>query len=411
MTRLRARWLFPGDRPPVPHALLTIEQGRIVSVEAGLPASANGRDEIDLGPVAIVPGLINSHTHLEFSDLTAPVEPRAHFADWIDAVIRCRRENQHEPSAAIQQGVDESRESGTVAVAEIATSDWIFQHPPLACAPRLFLFREILGLSPDRVSAQLDAAESFLNQAAAHGISDVGLSPHAPYSLHPRLFHSLIELAIRHDVPVAMHLAESPAELELLRSGTGPLVDLFIRMGIWQPEVLPLRSRPLDYLRELARAPRGLVVHGNLLDEEELRYLASTPQLSVVYCPRTHQAMQRTPHPWRRMLDMGINVTLGTDSRASNPDLSLWNELRLLHSLSPDLPASGLLKLATVNAACALGWNGLGRLAPGFSAEFCVIPLSAEGVESPEEHLFESSPQRSFLPGVIAGERMGEGRP
>lgn len=398
MIRLRARWLFPGDSPPLPHVVVEVEQGRIVFISADQSSTCQNADEIDLGQAALIPGLINAHTHLEFSDLAAPVEPRDRFADWIQAIIQSRREGHRDTLAAIQQGLAESRECGVAGLAEIATSDWILRTPVEDRSLRVFTFREILGLHPGRVDSQLDVAKTFLAQAAACGQTDVGLSPHAPYSLHPRLFRGLIELAITHDVPVAMHLAESPAEMELLHRGTGPLVDLFTRMGIWPPEGHSGNLRPLDFLKELARAPRGLVVHGNFLNEEEMRFVASSPQLSVVYCPRTHQAMQSTPHPWQRLLELGVNVTLGTDSRASNPDLNLWDELRWLQTQAPEPAASSLLKLATANAAQALGWDDLGRLAPGFSAQFGVVPLTEISVQTPEKLLFEPSiPQRLSL--------------
>ena len=383
MIRLRPRWLFPGDSPPVPHAVISLDGDRIDSIttDPSIPA-------IDLGNVALVPGLLNAHTHLEFSNLPLPLEPRRHFADWIQTVIEHRRSRPPEVVPAITQGLQESQSCSVVALAETATSNWIMEAQP-AESPRILAFREILGLRPEGVAQQLEIAQSFLDQTEQLRPHKPGISPHAPYSLHPELFHGLCDLAQARQVPLSMHLAESPAELELLQQGTGPLVDLFTRMGIWQPGMIPTGTRPLSYLKSLARAPRVLVVHGNLLDDEEIRFIASQPHFYVVYCPRTHQGMQSFRHPWQEMLRRGINVVLGTDSRASNPDLSIWNELRFLQKQAPDLPASRLLKLATSRAAQALGWNDLGRLAAGCHARMGLVPLSAQGLKDPEKFLFE----------------------
>jgi len=394
--RFRCAWLFPGDGIPVPNAVVEVNENRIHSItnESEHPS----RNIVDLGRVALIPGLINAHTHLEFSDLRAPVEPREHFADWIAGVIRQRRERTASPTEAIQQGLEESRRAGVKGIAEIATSELLLNVPPEKEGPRLLVFREILGLQPERIDSQLAVAKSFLDQSRARftGMDaqrfSFGLSPHAPYSLHPRLFRGLIDLAVKYQVPVAMHLAESRAEMELLDSGTGPLVDLFRKMEIWPEGVLKEGLTPLDYLKELSRAPRGIVVHGNYLSDAEIRFLAACPHLSLAYCPRTHSAMQpAAPHPWRRLLDQGVNVILGTDSRASNPDLSLWRELQLLSRSATDLPASTLLSLATSRSARACGWNDCGQLTPGFQADFCIVPLSDAGNSDPERFLFETS--------------------
>ncbi|WP_437228109.1 amidohydrolase family protein [Planctomicrobium sp. SH661] len=396
MIRLRARWLFPGDGPPLRDAVITLAGEHIAAVEENSAASAT-----DLGDVAIIPGLINAHTHLEFSHLQSPIEPRNHFANWIRGVISNRRGQAADPLLAIHQGLRESVELGVTGLAETATSDWLFDQSHREVVPRMLVFREILGLRPEGVAAQLEVAEMFLRRAEQHRFNDVGLSPHAPYSLHPQLFRGLCELAATRKVPLSMHLAESPAEIELLKSGTGPLVELFTQMGLWQPGMIPPGSRPLDYLKELARAPRALVVHGNLLDEEEIAFIASHPQMSVVYCPRTHRAMQSEVHPWRKMIASGINVTLGTDSRASNPDLSIWEELRWLQSQAPDLPASQILALSTKNAAQALGWREHGTLTPGQKANLCIIPLTKNGIGRPEEHLFEGSCTKVRIDGQL----------
>src|SRR5690606_12357758 len=95
--------------------------------------------------------------------------------------------------------------------------------------------------------------------------------------------------AAARNLPVAMHIAESPDELELLRAARGPFRDLLEELGAWRDAMHPPGRRPLDYLHRLSAAPRGLVIHGNYLDAEETDYLAAhADQMAVVYCPRTH---------------------------------------------------------------------------------------------------------------------------
>lgn len=384
MKRYRTRWLYTGTGPPIPHATIEISGACIDRV------TSESLEAIDLGDVAILPGLINAHTHLEFSTMTQPLPPLNDFANWIQAVVNWRRSHGDHTSTAIQSGIDESVTAGVTSIAEIATTDWrtVFEEPaPEQVRPSLIMFREILGLSEEAINGQLATAREFLTQSFQAGITPA-LSPHAPYSVHPELFQSLCELAEEFGCLLAMHLAESPAELELLQSGTGPLADMLAGMGVYRPELFANPQRPLEFLQQLDRSVPVLVIHGNELSNEDLDFLEGKSHFSVVYCPRTHAAMQTSPHPWQQMLARGINVTLGTDSRASNPDLCIWGELQFLHQHFPEIPASSLLQLSTVNAAQALRLSDRGRLLAGMRADLCVVPLSPTGLFDPEQFLF-----------------------
>jgi cytosine/adenosine deaminase-related metal-dependent hydrolase len=204
------------------------------------------------------------------------------------------------------------------------------------------------------------------------------------------LLRALVELSRRHGVPVAMHLAESREELALLRQGTGPFRDLLAEVGAWDPADDARLPRVLDYLRELAKAPRSLVIHGNYLDSEEVEFVAAhRHSMSVVYCPRTHAFFGHEPYPLARLLAAGATVALGTDSRASNPNLSVLDELKYASQAHPAVPKSILLEVATLGGARALGLDAeLGTLEPGKRADFAVIALGAKDAADPHELLF-----------------------
>ncbi len=344
----------------------------MVRVWEGTDAAAR-----NLGEVALLPGLINAHTHLQFSDLKRPLAPGATFPDWIRAVIGQRLWRKGDARTAIAAGWDESVASGTAAVGEIATADATYGELAnrRACG---VVYREVLGLSDDAVAAGLDTARRHLAEPADESPAlRRGLSPHAPYSLHPDLFRGLVAQAAGCGAPVAIHLAETREELELLAHGRGGLVDLLSEMEVWRPEFVGEFRRPLDYLRELSRCRSVLVVHGNYLAEDELDFLATQPQMTVVYCPRTHAAFGHDPHPWLRMRERGIRVVIGTDSRASNPDLSLPRELQWLRARYPRVSTRELIRMATRDAAEALGLSEIcGSLTPGRRAACCIVTPS-----------------------------------
>ncbi len=366
--RFASRLLVPVDGAPIREGILEVTAGRISAVFPGPDSSAT-----DLGDCALIPGLINAHTHLEFSDLEAPLPASDGLAPWIRDLVASRRERRND-SDPLRRGLEELRHCGTAGVGEIATDDW----PSTRIGPTdpfCVVFREILGLRRALRPERLALARDFLADASP-GRCLRGLSPHAPFSVHPDLFTDLVELANAHDVPLAIHLAESREERELLARGTGPLRHLLEELDAWEDGAIPRGTRPLDYLQQLAVLQRPLVVHGNLLDDAEIEWLGRHPHVVVVYCPRTHVHFGHPPHPWQRLRDGGTPVVLGTDGRASNPDLSIWHELQFLSRTSRLLSAHDLLTMATQTAARALGLdNDLGTLTPGKEAFAVAVTL------------------------------------
>jgi cytosine/adenosine deaminase-related metal-dependent hydrolase len=203
--------------------------------------------------------------------------------------------------------------------------------------------------------------------------------------VHPELFHQLVALCQEHHAPLAMHLAETQAELELLSKGTGELVEMLSAFGVWREGLIPNRSRILDYLEPLATVERGLIVHGNYLNDEDIAFLVKHPQLSVVYCPRTHAYFGHKNHPWPKLVEAGVRVVLGTDSRASNPDLNLWEEVKFLSRKHPEVPPEQWISWATRAGAIALfgADTKLGTLEVGHPACFTFLPLVNVETQNP----------------------------
>ena len=396
----QAAWLFPISSPPIENGIISIDEDRIVAVDKNVTDS----DPIDLGEVAILPGLINAHTHLEFSDLTKPLDVQGRFPEWIRRVIEYRvKRGAGEGSAkqaAIAAGLAESTAGSVAAVGEIATLPFELENytggtaglpssgalagdtagqASSATRRRLegTIFLELLGLDPDREAELVAAARDHLAGDFGSVSWSAGLSPHAPYTASPELVAAAVALAMEFDASIAMHLAETREEMELLATGGGPLVEFLEEIGAWRCNAIPLGSEPLDYLRLLAEAPRSLIVHGNYLVDEELRFLGEQrEQMSLVYCPRTHERFGHPTYPLVSALAAGVRVALGTDSRASNPDLSLFEELRHVANSFPQVSREDVLAMGTINGAEALGVSDRhGSLEAGKSSALTVIQL------------------------------------
>jgi cytosine/adenosine deaminase-related metal-dependent hydrolase len=248
----------------------------------------------------------------------------------------------------------------------------------------------------------------FLDQPPALAQVAPGISPHATYTVHPQVLDSLVHLARERHVPLAMHLAESREELELLHSGRGPFRSLLADLNAWNPAPDARYRSIVQYLEALSHAPRALVIHGNYLSDAEHEFLAdNSATMSVVYCPRTHAYFGHDAYPLETMLNLGVHVAIGTDSRASNPDLDLWAELKFVQARHRQIEPSTLLSLATRHGAKALGVEAdVGTLEPGKFANLAVVALTA-GAGDPHERLWADDSR--VVDTVLRGQRLTAG--
>jgi cytosine/adenosine deaminase-related metal-dependent hydrolase len=384
---LTARWVFPMDGEPLPGGTITIQGECIFSVSPHGDRAA----DLDLGNAAILPGLVNAHTHLDLSGLRGRCPPGADFPAWLMAIGRHRRETTPEQvDNAIRAGLAESIRFGTTLLGDIAAggASW----PILANAPiRAIVFRELIGPTEERAERAYAEAVAWLESHPATACCRPGLSPHAPYTVRASLFRRVA--ALHPSQPVAIHLAETREELELLAHKRGPFVSFLSELGVWDKEGLIGGIGDLLTLFE-GPTPR-LFVHGNYLGPNDLIPAGS----AVVYCPRTHAAFGHDRHPLPRLLAAGVNVALGTDSLASNPDLDLLAEARWVREHFPELPDSIILSLATLNGARALGLEELtGSLTSGKSADLVVLSLPDEDRPNPFDLVLRSTaPVRGVL--------------
>lgn len=344
---LRVRWMLSPDDEPLSNVQLAEQNGRVVDIR-----TCAETDRTDSLPLVLIPPLVNAHTHLEFSALREPLQPAQPFPDWIRSVINWRQSSGDSPEDAIRGGLGESRNAGVRLIGEIATHhlDALYGDQDVTTV----LFREIIGLRPDRIQQQLEQAAIHLSAEHREGIIRA-ISPHAPYSVHPDLLEEVVSLAVQHQVPVAMHLAETPDELELLATGRGRFKQFLSGLGLFDQAVFPGDRTVLKILQQLARAPRALAIHGNYFSDSDAEFLAGQLNITTVYCPRTHEFFGHMPHPFRKLIAAGCRVVLGTDSRASNPDLNIWRELQHVARIAPELSPGRLLAMVTTHSAEAMG--------------------------------------------------------
>ncbi len=369
--------------PPLDGGWLRFERGRITAVGRQAPPEGT----LDLGDAIILPGLVNAHTHLEFSTCERPLDPSGGLPSWIERVVQLRR-SQGESSnhaadtaeEAIRRGLAESAAGGITTIGEISTLAPLTGYAMSAAGgPRVRIFREGLGLSATAIDTTRSRLAASCESGTGHSLP-LGLSPHAPYSVAAPLGRWMIATARRQRWPVAMHIAESPDEAELVTSGTGRFRSLLESLGAWPTEKPPQFLSAADWITALARAPRGIAVHGTFLPDDPpamARLARHRDRLAVAICPRTTLALSGRLPPLREFSDAGLRVAVGTDSRASNPDLSVLDECRTIVDAGLASPKEALA-MATRHGAWALMLDHrCGLLAPGRPADLVILRPTA----------------------------------
>ncbi len=353
------------------------DPGRISRLEPWQGPPRNFETEvIDWESAIILPGLVNAHTHLELTRLGGQVQRSSSFTAWLATLMNARRSlAKEEYLDSVTRGARMCAASGTTLIGDISASGWSWE----ALKPqklRKVVFEEVTAFLPEKANEAMAALTTRLDRVQPDCYLSSSLSPHAPYSVSPALLRAVAELARQRNVRPAIHVAETKQELELLTKGTGEFRNFLSGFGVLPAAWLPPGLAPVPYLEELGVLEHpALLIHGNYLDEDSRSRILSR-NCSVVYCPRSHAFFCHDPHPARQLLDMGINVALGTDSLASNDSLSVIDEMRFLFRNRKDLKCDEIIRMATLNGAVALDFGGvLGRLRRGYWADMTVLRL------------------------------------
>jgi len=388
MRQYRAAWVLPISQPPIRDGWILTERGRIVAFGPSRPNDLPPADEIDLGDVALLPGLVNAHTHLELSWMKGRLAATDDFPGWIREVIALQRKGSGDAAAeetAIRSAIAEARATGTALIGDIANTP-ASMAPLLAAGGPAVVFHELIGFKPERAKAVMDAALARARTPLGADDVHLALAAHAPYSVSPALFRAIrASMGGESSARCSVHLGESAAEDEFLRDGTGPWKALLQDVGSWDPSWEPPHCDPVEYLDRLGFLDgRTLVVHGVQFGERELSRLAATGA-TLVTCPRGNRLTGAGSPPIADFYESKVPVAVGTDSLASVPDLNLFNELAELRRLAPHVPAARLLKSATLVGARALGFESdYGSIEAGKRASFVAVTLPADVIDVAE---------------------------
>jgi len=379
----QARFLLVDSRTLIQEGAVAVEGGRILNAGPGaelhsLFPKASVRE---FGEAVLMPPMANAHCHLELTDFprwsaSHPPSPKdASFVDWIRRLIPIKHTRSPQAlGASLGRGLALCLRAGTGAVGDILSfvpGRDAYRRSPLFGR----LYYETLGLDDSRMGERIRELEALVGEGPK-GRFTPGISPHSPYNLSRSYLKALATLAQKRGLPLSIHLAESPAETEFLLHSRGEIATGLYPFVGWGGMVpAPAGQRPLPYVLELGLGGADcLFVHGVQLSDEEPELLAKSGA-TLVLCPRSNAALGVGRAPVEALVAAGVPLALGTDSLASAPSLSLWDELAFLRERTgPEVGDQALLEMATLGGARALGLDGeMGRLAPGWGAHFQVL--------------------------------------
>src|SRR6267143_133558 len=375
MLRIRAGSVHPVTAPPIEDgAVLVDDHGTIAAVGPNpLVPTPPGTRALEFPHARLLPGLVNTHTHLELTHL-AGKDAEREFAAWIRTLRALKDATTSEAFLhSAEQGVRDTWAAGVTCVADTGSTG-----ASLEALARLggrgIYFQQVFGPDPTKCGAsmaELEQAVARLRRLASSHLS-LGISPHAPYTVSEPLYRAVAELARRDGLPLAVHLAESRDETALVRDGAGSFAEALRARGI---PVNAHHCSPVQYLVQLGvlqRATGWLCIHCVQVDGPDIESLRDAG-VAVAHCPRSNRAHGHGTAPLAAFRRAGLRVGLGTDSGVSVGDSSLWAE-----AAAAGLDGEDALRMLTIEGARALGLeSGIGSLEVGKEADLAVFPSAA----------------------------------
>lgn len=339
---------------------------------------------IDLGEVVLMPGLINSHCHLDYTNMAGQFASPKHFTDWLKLITTTKAQwSTTEYRESWLAGAQMLLRTGSTTVADIEAVPQLLPGVWEATPLRVISLLEMIGLTsrrlPQTVLQQALDTIAVLDQQRCRA----GLSPHAPYSTVGQLLRMSAQAAKRRGCLLCTHVAESATEFEMFKDGRGDMYEWLRRSGRDMADCGTVS--PVEHLDRWGFLRQNLLAtHVNYLARADATLLARR-RVSVVHCPRSHAFFRHAPFQLKRLLRAGVNVCIGTDSlatvlkhRRESVELDLFAEMRLLANNHPWLSPGAILRMATVHGALAVGRPGLlGELSPGAHADLIALRVPA----------------------------------
>ena len=380
---LRAKVVLPVTAPPIEDGAVFVAGNKIRAVGPWKDLRPHLREKVcDLGEVILLPGLVNAHCHLDYTDMAGQLSPPKTFTDWIGLITAAKSAWSYSDYACSWlHGAHQLLKTGTTTVGDIEAMPDLLPEVWDATPLRVFSFLEMTGIKSRRAPQEILRAAVETIDSLQHPRNRAWLSPHAPYSTLPELLQRTARTAQKRKWRVSIHAAESVQEFEMFNDARGAMHDWLKRNERDNSDCG--HGSPVAHLaRQKLLGENVLAIHVNFLAHGDATLLAKN-KTHVVHCPRSHDYFKHPPFERARLAKAGVNLCLGTDSLATvrkigkqKPELDLFAEMRALADKDKTVSPVEILQMATINSARALGLAGkAGELSPGALADAIAIPF------------------------------------
>ncbi len=397
----RARWLVPVTSPIIEQGAVIMKNGRIVEAGKGdlLTKHFSGQI-IDHGECVIFPAFVNVHTHLELSWTRGLLPEGKGFVTWLHNIVSLISGTAHDDAGKVERknravldAVHELRDTGTRAVGDIFNTSTVHalirrkKGWPLAGV----CFREIICPSPPEFTPhELKTMDGIRVNGCQLSEADItpSLSAHSPYSVHPDAIRIIKNTVRRLGLPFSIHVSESLEEREFMVSGSGSLCAFLSEKRGEDASGSSPGLPSVKFLERLKILDRDTIcVHCVHIDHEEMEILAANRSTACL-CPQSNRFMETGTAPVSALFRAGVRVAIGTDSLASNHNLSMPGEMALLADMAPDIQPELIFRAATINGAEALGIASLyGSIEAGKKAALAVQSAELSSEKAVMEYL------------------------
>ena len=355
MRFLSADIIFPIYTNPIPNGIVAVSANGTIQ-EVMLPDSENAPDpsRVERFKGVLCPGFINAHCHLELSHMKGLVPEKTGLPAFIMQIVSRRHEKADEKMEAIRLADEEMWRNGIQAVGDICnTADTVETKKKSKIKYQSFV--EVFSFDSSKADEVLEEGVRVANEYQQNGLSAT-IVPHAPYSVSERLFNGIRAQQKQFPGPISIHNQETESENEMFVSGSGELVEIFKKFGEDFSNFQPQFKSSLDYhLNQLPSDQPVVLVHNTMTKAEELEAVKSIrDNVFWCTCAQANKYIENRIPNIPMWLQKEVNVCVGTDSLASNHQLSVLEELKLIQSKYPEVSLQQLLKAATLNGAKAL---------------------------------------------------------
>jgi len=355
MRFLSADLIFPIYTNPIPNGIVAVSANGTIQ-EVMLPDDAKAPDasRIERFEGLLCPGFINAHCHLELSHMKGLVPEKTGLPEFIMQIVSRRNENADEKLEAIRLADEEMWRNGIQAVGDICnTADTLDVKKNSRIKYHSFV--EVFSFDSSKADEVLEEGIRVANEYQQNGLMAT-VVPHAPYSVSERLFDGIRDQQNQFPGSISIHNQETESENEMFVSGSGVLVELFKKFGEDFSNFHPQFKSSLDYhLRQLPQNQPAVLVHNTMTTATEFEAVKSLRNdVFWCTCAQANKYIENRIPNIPMWLEKDVNVCVGTDSLASNHQLSILEELKLIQSNYPEISLQKLLKAATLTGAKAL---------------------------------------------------------